>query len=65
MNREWNRHKAKRDDDFDMLLEHRGNGHRVYEWHVRFWAMDPAHPSHAYALKYFGVQADLFAEAEA
>jgi hypothetical protein len=55
-----NRHKAKRDDDFDMLLESRGNAHRVYLWHVRFWAADPRHPSHAYALDLLGIQPDLF-----
>jgi hypothetical protein len=62
LNREWNRHKAKRDDDFDMLLERRGNTERVYEWFVRFWAADPSHPHHAFALNYLGAQTDLFAE---
>lgn len=60
MNRGWNRHKAKLDQVFDALLCRRGNSHRVYEWHVRFWASDPRHPYHAYALTYLGIQPDLF-----
>jgi hypothetical protein len=60
LSREWSRLKAKRDDDFDMLLERRDIAHRVYLWHVRFWAADPRHPSHAYALDLLGIQPDLF-----
>lgn len=55
----YRRHRMVRDPDFDLFMARRpGHGHRVYEWHVRFWAADPSHPNHVFGAAYF--QEELF-----